>query len=384
MSRLARVIAPLAAIALAALLVPVTAHGAVDPAVVDGGVGYLATTQIGGTDASAGAGAWDSSVPSVFNTFDAVLGIAEAAQTGPTWNTTEAFDAVDGFENADGTSPLAYMDLVGNAAAGVGAGRAAKIITLWAEPLGLDPTEFDPAGNGGGVDLVSIVGLPMVNGAYADDLHFSDTLYAALAVHLVGGTVSPTTVQYIRDGQGATGFWNYDHDPSDVDAADVDSTSLAIQALIAAGVPATDPAIVKGLSYIASQQEPDGRWFFFGSPSSETTSRALLAIAAAGFDVNSRCWRDTVLPSSANDPFVGGDDALSSFAQEDGSIADPTSFGPTYSTAQSLEGLLRNWLPVVSGTPNNCEAPVSPSTPVVPGSPTFVAAPVEVTPRFTG
>ncbi len=383
MSRVQRVVVSFGAITFALLAFPLAAQAAVDPAVVQGGVGYLATTQRGGLDPSTGAGAWDATVAAgAFNTFDAVLGIAEAGQTGTTWSTSQAFVAVDNFENAQGVDPLGYMDLIGNAA--TTPGRAGKIITLWAEPLGLSPTDFDPADNGGGVDLVAKVGSPMPNGAYADDLDYSDTLYAILATHLVGGTISPTSVQYIRDGQTAEGSWAYNHDPTDAVEADNDTTSLSIQALIAAGVPATDPAVVDGLAYIAAQQMPDGRWSAFGFPSSESTSRALLGIAAAGFDVNSRCWRDTVLPSASTDAFVGGDAALSSFAQSDGSIADPSSFGPTYSTAQSLEGLLRNWLPVVSATAQNCSVPVTPVTPVAPVDPSAPAPAVAVAPHFTG
>ncbi|HEX5587759.1 MAG TPA: prenyltransferase/squalene oxidase repeat-containing protein [Acidimicrobiia bacterium] len=382
MSRIRRVVASFGAITLALLALPFAAHAAVDPAVVQGGVDYLATTQIGGTDPATGSGAWDGSVVGVFNTFDAVLGIAEAAQTGPTWSTTEAFDAVDDFENPDGVDPLPYMDLVGLDA--TTPGRAAKIITLWAAPLGLDPTAFDPDPvHGAPVDLVDVVGAPMPNGAYADDLHYSDTLYAILATSLVGGTISPTSVAYIRDGQTVDGSWAYNHDATNTADADVDTTSLSIQALIAAGVSATDAAVVKGLAYIAGQQEPNGQWFFFGTPSSETTSRALLAVAAAGIDVNSRCWRDSVLPSAVADPFVGGDAALSSFAQPDGSIADPSSFSPSYSTAQALEGLLRNWLPVALGAAQNCNVPVPPVTSTDPDVMT-VATPVVVTPAFTG
>jgi hypothetical protein len=224
----------------------------------------------------------------------------------------------------------------------------------------------------------------MPNGAYATDDFFSDTLYAALATKLVGGTIAASTVQYVRDGQTSEGSWNYNHDASDPSSADVDTTGLALQTLIAAGVPESDAAVRAGLAYIAEQQEADGRWLFFGSPSSETTSRALLAVAAAGYDVNSRCWRDTVLPSAAGDAFVGGDAAMSSFAQLDGSIADPSSFGPTYSTAQSLEGIMRNWLPAFRGAPQTCDVPVVPVVPIAPVSPALVAVPVSVAPSFTG
>jgi hypothetical protein len=379
MSRVHRVVAPLVVITLCSFFLPLAAHGAVDPVVVDDAVGYLSSQQIAGTDPALGAGAWDLSVPAAFTTFDAVLAVAEAAQSGAAWNTSEALAGVAAFFNIDGVNPLPYMDLVGLAA--TTPGRAGKIITLWAEPLGLDPTAFDPLGDGTPVDLVDLVGTPMPNGAYAADVAFTDTLFAALAVYLVGGTVSPSTLQYVRDGQTAEGSWAYDHDPSNTALADVDTTSNAIQVLLAGGVPVTDPAVRAGLAYIAEQQEADGSWSFYGSPSSETTSRALLAVAAAGYDVNSRCWRDTVLPAAVNDPFVGGDFALSSFAQSNGAIADPSSFAPAYSTGQALEGLLRNWLPVATGVAQTCDVPV---TPTDPEDSAGAAVPVALAPRFTG
>ena len=382
MSRVLRVLAPLCAAMLSLVAAPLASHASVDPAVVQGGVSYLADQQRSGTDPTTGSGAWDASVPGAFNTFDAVLGIAEAAQTGPTWNTTEAFNAINAFKNADNFNPLPYLDLVG--AAATTPGRAAKLIVLTAEPLGLSPTAFDPAGDGTPKDLVAVVGAPMPNGAYAPDVAFSDTLYAALATKLVGGTIAATTVQYVRDGQTSEGSWAYNHDSTDTADAEVDTTGLALQTLIAAGVPESDATVRAGLAYIAEQQESDGRWMAFGNPSSESTSRALLAVAAAGYDVNSRCWRDTVLPGAASQPFVGGDAALSSFAQLDGSIADPTSFGPTYSTAQSLEGLLRNWLPVFSGAVQTCDVPVVPVVPIAPVNPAAVAVPVSIAPQFTG
>ncbi len=75
----------------------------------------------------------------------------------------------------------------------------------------------------------------------------------------------------------------------------------------------------------------------------------MLAITAAGYDPNSRCWRDTVLPSAAGQPFVGADAALESLAHPDGSISGPNVFSAAYATGQAVQGIERSWLPVARG-----------------------------------
>ena len=102
-----------------------------------------------------------------------------------------------------------------------------------------------------------------------------------------------------------------------------------MQALIAGGVAQDDPAITHALAWMAAQQNADGTWSAFGDESAESTSRAVLAVTAAGYDPNSRCWRDTVFPSGVGQPFVGADSALDSLANPDGSIAGPNVFSAT-------------------------------------------------------
>ncbi len=106
----------------------------------------------------------------------------------------------------------------------------------------------------------------------------------------------------------------------------------------------------------------------------------MLAVTAAGYDPNSRCWRDAVFPAGATQPFVGADDALGSLAHPDGSIAGPNVFDPAYSTGQAVQGLERSWLPVARATDVTCTiTPVVPETPLIP-----TPVPLAVSPRFTG
>ena len=183
-------------------------------------------------------------------------------------------------------------------------GKAAKLIVLVAEPLGLDPTSFDPAGNGSPVNLVTLMGSGNADGSFGPPGAFNQTLFAALAKKLVDGSVPSATTNYIGTKQKpSNGGWAFDADTGTNTDADVDTTSLAIQALIAGGVAATDPSVQNGLAFTVSQQNGDGSWSAFGNVSSESTSRAILAIASAGYDPNSSCWRDTVRPDLAGSPY---------------------------------------------------------------------------------
>ena len=253
---------------------------------------------------------------------------------------------------------------------------------LIAGPLGLPFDAYDPAGDGSPVDLAAMVGMPAPDGSFAPDLFFNDTLYAALATKLVTGAIAPATVAYVQGGQKADGSWSFDRDPGTTTDADIDTTGLALQVLVAGGVSPTDPSFQRGLAYLADQLEPAGYWTFFGTPSVESSSRAMLAIAAAGYDVNSSCWRDTAMPSLAGQPFVPADDAIESFVLPDGSIAGPGVFDSSYSTSQSVEGVLRSWLPVTTAAAQSCTVPAPPGTPVDPAS--AAPRPVTLTPRFTG
>jgi Prenyltransferase and squalene oxidase repeat len=381
---------------LALALVGALPAGAVDPVVTQGAVNYLDSQQLAGTMPASGSGAWDSDPAFEFVTSEAVLAVAEGGQTGTAWSTSSALTAVQGMQNAQGTHALPFLDLA--AGGSLSPGKAAKLILLLAEPLGLDPTSFDPAGNGGPVNLVTAMGSGNADGSFGPAGAFNQTLFAALAHQLVNGSVPAQTVQYIGSKQKpANGGWAFDADTGSVTEADVDTTSFAIQALIAGGVAPTDPAVRNGLAFIASQQNPDGSWSAFGNVSAESTSRAILAIAAAGYDPNSSCWRDTVLPASAGSLYGAPDDALVALQGADGSIAGPGSFSPAFSTAQAVQGLERQWLPIETASGQPCPAGPGGGAPPdgsIPGGVPVgdqvgapAGAPAEAvvsTPRFTG
>ncbi|HMQ28210.1 MAG TPA: hypothetical protein PKA98_19630, partial [Acidimicrobiales bacterium] len=82
---------------------------------------------------------------------DSVAAIAQQAQTSGTWSAKEAVDAVSAVESDEGTTPLDALDALASDAT---PDLAAQLISRAVAPMGLDPENFDPAGDGAPVDLV--------------------------------------------------------------------------------------------------------------------------------------------------------------------------------------------------------------------------------------
>ena len=370
----------LRAVASIALLTFVAASVAAPPASADvaAGIDYLASTQ----DADGG---WDGPPGAEFTTSEAILAIAEAAQTGSGWSETEAFDAVDQFDDdVSGDSPLDYMAAAATAeAATLPPGKAAKWIVNVAVPLGLDPTDFLSTG----VDLVAIMGAPGPDGSFDTGFNFNGAAYAALASYLLDGSVPPQTVTYLLGAQTPSGGWSFDGNPAS--DPETDSTALTLEALIAGGNSPTDPAVQAALTYLARDVTPEafdldagydndtGIWWAFGAQSPEGTSRALLGITAVGYDPSTPCWRDTARPELAGTAYTPPMDALVGMQEPDGSWGVPP-FN-AFSTAQAIQGLeVSSWRPIVVGTAQTCEVPPTPTTPT-PGPEAIV-----LVPTFTG
>lgn len=318
-----------------------------------------------------------------FETPDAVTAIAEAAQSGSSWSTAEARQAVERLEHGGpgGPTPIDALDdwVVG----GINAGEAAKLVVLVVAPLGLDAGSFGPSGT----DLAALV-YPggCASGPATDGLFFLETAYVAYAGEILCGAPDAGVLEQIRSVQRADGGWNFNGstapadpgDPFDPNLPDVDSTALAVQALVAGGASASDPAIVRALAYLATRQTPAGAFLSFGSDDPNATAVAMLAITAVGFDPESPCWRDTAVPTAKGTPYPSPGAWIRSQQQPDGRIASPNDeFGVnTFATSQSVEGLLRSWLPIARvGSPPSCLV-VAPAQ--------AEQGPIALVPRFTG
>ena len=292
-----------------------------------------------------------------FETPDAILAIAENAQTGATWDTQTAFDAVqshDGNGGEPGGTPLDWVDDY-LAETPPDAGIAAKFIVLIAGPLGLDPAAFDPAGDGDPIDLVAVMdaGEDPESHSYGDGF-LNYTLFALLAHPILERPAPADTLGYLRGAQQASGGWSYDGASSGTDV-DVDSTARAINALLANGVPLGDATVAKGMKYLADQHQASGAWQFFGADDTNTTAMGLIGITAAGWRPGTSCWR-TSSSSAASGAYVNPaawlrtQQVTTGDAEDLGRFLSPNDgFGPepnTSATTQAVQALLRGWQPV--------------------------------------
>lgn len=217
------------------------------------------------------------------------------------------------------------------------AGKAA----LAARALGLD------ARNVAGADFIAaiVAGYDATTGQYAEDA-FGHSL-AMLGLVCAGGAPAPASaVLALRETQLDDGGWGFGG------FADPDTTALALQALIAAGVPVTDPAVVQAVAYLQSTQGNDGGWGFDPDASNaNSTALAIQGLLAAGEDVEAAAYaRAGVTPIAY----------LLSIQQPDGSFPG---FDPAFATNQTVPALAGKTL---------CNAPVTPlrAVPAADPSPT--------------
>lgn len=277
-----------------------------------------------------------------FETPDAVLAIAENAQTTKKWNAATALAAAQAVKTK-GHSALHALDNLADS--GIDAGQAAKIVVLDAKPLGLSPSAFNPDGDAKSVNLKAVIAAGAApDGSYGA---FNATLYAAIAWRLLTGSVPANTVAYIRAAQQVNGGWNFAGDPTGTDL-DIDTTGLAIQALVAAKVASNDTNLRAALALFAEQQQPNGAWQAFGSDDPNSTSVATVAITASGFDPTQPCWRDIVVPGLSGNPYVSPIVWVRAQQQPDGHIASPNDgFGVnTFASSEAIQALRREWVPV--------------------------------------
>ncbi len=276
-----------------------------------------------------------------FETPDAIAAIAENSQQQFLWNTSQALTAVRSAKVGN-VSALDWTDAWSQT--NLSAGQAAKLIMLVVKPLGMSSTAFDPSHNGAPVDLKAKTNAGLLaDGSFGT---FNATLYAAIARRVTGQSTPAKTLAYIKAAQHTDGGWDYAGDPANTNP-DIDTTALAIQALTAAKVAPADAALTAGLKYLATNMRSNGSFQSFGSDDPNSTSTAILAITAAGYDATQPCWRDRVAPALAG-PYASPVAWIQTQANADGHISSPNDgFGlNTFATTQSIEALRRGWLPI--------------------------------------
>ncbi len=331
-----------AALLSAALLAgPVAAPaGAAEPrsaGVADRAVAFIASQQ----RPDGGFGAAEEGFAG-FETPDAVLAIAEAAQATLVYDPDAARAAVRAIRHS-GNDGLHYLDDLADSTdtGGISAGKAAQLI-LVAAAVGLDPAAFDPDGDGAR-DLVAA----MDAGGQADGSYgtFNDSLQVLMTMAVLGRPAPPATVDHVLGAQQANGGFTFSGDPAGSDE-DVDTTSRAVQALVAAGQDPASRPLRRALSFLAQRHNDDGSWSSFGSPDPNSTAMAALAVTAAGYHLERDCWR--LAHGRTTSGYVTPAEFLRSRQAGDGRIASPNDeFGVnTFATSQAVQALVATFQPV--------------------------------------
>lgn len=107
-----------------------------------------------------------------------------------------------------------------------------------------------------------------------------DQCLSMVALRVAGRPVPAAAVAMLTGARSGAG-WSFSLAPAE--APDVDSTSMAVVALRAARVPASNPAIRDALAWLATQRTGAG-WTAFagGAPSTDSTALVARAQVAAG------------------------------------------------------------------------------------------------------
>jgi prenyltransferase beta subunit len=255
----------LALVALLAGALPALA-AANTPAALD----YLKTQQ----NADGGFGSGFSPESTVASTADAVEAIVAAG------GDLSIFDQ-------DGNTPLTYLS--SNASSAATAGDLSKLI-LAAIAAGENPRSF------GSVDSVAkLEALIGANGRIGGDKDtFVSHILAVLALASAQRPIPAAAVTLIKDAQQEDGGWAWDG--TSATAADTNTTAFAVQALVAAGEPASGDATTNALAYYKGIQNEDGGWPYqspsdFGTATdANSTAVTIQAIIAAGQDPSGATW----------------------------------------------------------------------------------------------
>jgi hypothetical protein len=201
------------------------------------------------------------------------------------------------------TSAMDYLSSTASVFADKDAASAGKL-ALVVEAAGGDAHSF------GGIDIVHILTDTWYSptlGAFDEANNSWHQTFAMLGLAAAGETIPVSATQTLIDLQNTDGSWT--------DAWGFDkpgSTGLALQALVAAGVPVTDTSVVSGVLSLQNEQNIQGSWDAFGSPSPNSTAYAMQGLLAAGEDLESAAWL-----KDGHSPY----DALAAMQKVDGPFA---------------------------------------------------------------
>ncbi len=191
-------------------------------------------------------------------------------------------------------------------------------------------------------------------GAFGDDAGALTQAWAILGTRALSESIPTEAINYLQNLQIITttntttiGGWEWDTGWG----MDTNTTSLAIQALLSAGLNNTDPSIQYALNYFHAAQNSDGGFpFSLTDPSSssdaDSTAYVLQALYALGEDPLSDAWKKNG---------VSPLDFLISLQLDDGSYKWQSSYGSNLlATQQAIPALLGRAMPFTTSGSRDC------------------------------
>jgi hypothetical protein len=233
-----------------------------------------------------------------------------------------------------------YLLENGEVFADLGPGQAAKL-TLALVALGLDPDPF------GSIELIisyldEAVDLEAGQIAYCGFGPFDHAL-CILAIVATGTELPAGFTDALVESQIDNGGWAFDGS-IEASMADSNTTAIAVQALIAAGMTATNDSIIRALGYLESVIDPVQGGFAYDANTgliadANSTAAVIQALIAAGEDPSSDEWGTATA-------------ALAGFQNESGAFRYQHEFPDDnlYATVQAIPALAGVALPIVAGT----------------------------------
>jgi hypothetical protein len=171
-----------------------------------------------------------------------------------------------------GNSPADYLAAQAVSYTGTPGGAAKLVLAL--ATMDLDPTNF------GTVNPQALMeaNYNSSTGQYGSDM-FAQSLYI-LAKRALGQSVPTAALTYAESLQAIDGSWEY----CCGFGGDTNTTAVAVRALIAGGVSASNSHVVDGMAYLHAAQQTDGGVPYTAPGSSDPNSDAfaIQAIVAAG------------------------------------------------------------------------------------------------------